>query len=58
MGPRVAVTNGRKREGLKSALRATLLQYARDVAAAQDRSEEIDLMENMEQYVDRVVERS
>lgn len=44
-------------EELQSAVRKTLLDYAKDVAAAEDRGEVIDLVEDVDEYVDRVMEK-
>lgn len=49
--------SGDGREDLKAALRSTLIEYAKDVAAADDRGEVMELVENVDEYVDRVVER-
>lgn len=39
----------------RSALRDTLIDYAKDVSAAEDRGEVIQLVENVDEYVDRVM---
>lgn len=42
--------------GLEGAVRAELLQFAKDVAGAEDRARVIDVLTNVDEYVDRVME--
>lgn len=50
-------TPARKSEGdgLEAAVRSELLQFARDVAGADDRARMIEVLENVDEYVDRVM---
>lgn len=45
-------------DGLEAAVRTELLNFAKDVAGAQDRAKVIDVLEDVEKYVDRVMEEA
>lgn len=47
-----------KGDGLEAAVRAELLQFAKDVAGAQDRAGVIDVLTKVDEYVDRVMEEA
>lgn len=46
------------REDPKSTLRQTLIDYAKNIAAAKDRGEVVELVENVDEYVDRVMDKT
>lgn len=48
-------TEATETDDVRPALRQTLIDFARDVAGAGDRAEVIELVENVDEYVDRVV---
>lgn len=41
---------------LRATVRTTLLDFARDVASAEDRGQVVELVEKVDEYVDRVVD--
>lgn len=43
-------------ENLRAAIRAELLSFAKAVVGAQDRGKVIDVLEDVDEYVDRVIE--
>ena len=45
-------------DGLEATVRAELLQFAKDVAGAQDRAGVIDVLTKVDEYVDRVMEEA
>lgn len=47
-----------KGDGLEAAVRAELLQFAKDVAGAHDRAKVIDVLTDVDEYVDRVMEEA
>lgn len=47
-----------KSDGLEAAVREELLQFAKDVAGAQDRARVIDVLTDVDEYVDRVMEEA
>lgn len=53
-----APTRKTKGDGLEAAVRAELLQFAKDVAGAGDRAKVIDVLTNVDEYVDRVMEKA
>lgn len=44
-------------EELRASVRQTLLDFAKDYTGAEDRGEAIDVLRNVDEYVDRVVTR-
>jgi hypothetical protein len=53
--PRGATTRGRRRAVDRSAVRAALLHFAMDIAAAEDRADVIEVIANIDQYVEKVI---
>lgn len=47
-----------KGNGLEAAVRTELIQFARDVAGAEDRAKVIDVLTSVDEYVDRVMEEA
>lgn len=45
-------------DGLRAAVRRELLEFARDVAGAEDRGKVIDVLTGVDEYVDRVMEEA
>lgn len=54
--PRAAATaRARRRNVDRAAVRTALLKFAMDIAAAEDRADVIEVIGNVDQYVDRVI---
>lgn len=51
-------TPAAKKEEVREAVRKTLLDFAKDVAGADDRGEVIDVLTSVDEYVDRVLEKA
>lgn len=47
-----------EKEEVREAVRQTLLDFAKDVAGADDRGEVIDVLTSVDEYVDRVLEKA